>query len=162
MSYEVIDNFLSEDDYLKIKYEMIDSKNFPWFYYPDVTEENVVGETFYFSHMFFNNPYIKSNFFELVNPIINKINPKSLRRVKGNLYPNMGRWIENQKHVDQDYECRGAIFYVNTNNGCTVLEDGTKIESIANRILFFDSGKPHNSTHCTDQKIRVNINFNYF
>ena len=161
MFYEVIDNFLPEETYLRIKYEMIDSKTFPWFYYPAVSYEDIEDDTFYFSHMFFDSPYIKSNFFELITPLIKKIDPKVLCRVKGNLYTNMGRMIENGKHVDQDYELRGAVYYVNTNNGYTILDDGTKIESVANRILFFDSGQPHNSTHCTDQKIRVNINFNF-
>jgi hypothetical protein len=162
MTYKVIDNFLSEEDYLKIKYEMIDSRNFPWFYYSTVSLEGFEDETFYFNHIFFGNPYYKSHLLELVNPIIDKIKPKSLIRVKGNLYTNMGKWMENGKHMDYDFEHKGAIYYVNTNNGYTVLEDGTKIESIANRILFFDSSKPHNSTHCTDQKVRVNININYF
>jgi hypothetical protein len=29
-------------------------------------------------------------------------------------------------------------------------------------ILLFDPSKPHNSTTCTDDKCRVNVNFNYF
>ena len=41
-------------------------------------------------------------------------------------------------------------------------EDGTKIESVANRVLLFDSSRPHSSTRCTDQKVRVNINLNYY
>ena len=56
---------------------------------------------------------------------------------------------------------KGFLFYVNTNNGFTILEDGTKVESIANRALFFDSSKSHKSTTCTDEDIRVNININY-
>ena len=47
-----------------------------------------------------------------------------------------------------------AVFYVNTNNGYTEFEDGTKVESVENRIIFFDGSRPHNSSTCTDQKIR--------
>ena len=42
-----------------------------------------------------------------------------------------------------------------------MLEDGTKVESIQNRLLLFAPSKTHNSTSCTDAKVRVNINFNY-
>ena len=162
MSYIIIDNFLSLDDHLKIKTEMMDTKNFPWYYCPTVAYKDVEEDSFYFSHTFYDTPYVKSNFFELLLPLIAKVDAKSLIRVKGNLYTNMGKWIGNGMHVDYDYQHKGAVYYVNTNNGYTVLEDGTKIDSIANRIVFFDSSKPHHSTHCTDEKVRVNINMNYF
>ena len=32
-----------------------------------------------------------------------------------------------------------SIFYVNTNNGYTKFEDGSIVESVANRMLIFDS-----------------------
>jgi len=51
---------------------------------------------------------------------------------------------------------------MNTNNGYTKFEDGTKIESVANRMVFFSSNMKHTGTSCTDEKIRVVINFNYF
>ena len=60
------------------------------------------------------------------------------------------------------YKHKGAILYINDNNGKTILEDGTEIESKANRLLLFDASKPHNSTSCTDAKSRINININYF
>ena len=39
---------------------------------------------------------------------------------------------------------------------------GTKVESIANRMITFPSNMKHTGTSCTDEKIRVVINFNYF
>ena len=41
------------------------------------------------------------------------------------------------------------------------LEDGTKIDSIANRILLFDSSKKHCSTTTTNTFARINININF-
>ena len=55
-----------------------------------------------------------------------------------------------------------SIFYVNTNNGYTKFEDGTKVESVANRMVIFPSNMKHIGTSCTDEKTRVVINFNYF
>ena len=40
-------------------------------------------------------------------------------------------------------------------------EDGTKIESVANRLISFPEEMKHRGTSCTDEKIRVVINFNY-
>ena len=54
-----------------------------------------------------------------------------------------------------------AIFYINSNNGFTVLENDTKIESIENRLLLFNGSKKHHSTSCTNSGARININFNY-
>ena len=41
-------------------------------------------------------------------------------------------------------------------------EDGTKVESIANRMVTFPSNMKHKGTSCTDERTRVVINFNYF
>ena len=55
-----------------------------------------------------------------------------------------------------------SIFYMNTNNGYTKFEDGTKVESVANRMVTFPANMKHAETSCTDEKIRVVINFNLF
>ena len=89
--------------------------------------------------------------------------PKSLIRIKANAYPKNGnKIIKHRPHIDNSFEHKGAIFYLNTNNGKTILKDGTEIDSIANRMLLFDSSKSHSSTNCTDAKMRFNININYF
>ena len=36
-----------------------------------------------------------------------------------------------------------------------------EINSIENRLLLFDGSKPHCSTTCSDDKCRVNVNFNF-
>ena len=41
-------------------------------------------------------------------------------------------------------------------------QDGTKIESIENRLLIFDASRMHNSTTTTSFEGRYNINVNYF
>jgi len=162
VQYQVIDNFLEQEDFLKIKSVMLGTE-FPWFYAPFVAVENVeVEEEWYCTHLFYINYRPNSDFYRLVEPIIRKINPKALIRIKGNLYPNLHKPMNNAWHKDHEFPHMGAIFYVNTNNGPTVLKDGTRIESIENRILFFDASEEHHSTHCTDAKVRVNINFNFF
>ena len=81
-------------------------------------------------------------------------------RVKGNLYPNINKVLDHPRHVDFNYTTKGALFYLNTNNGPTTVGN-KKIESVRNRLLLFNASQEHNSTTCTDAKIRLNININY-
>jgi hypothetical protein len=162
IDYKIIDNFLSKEVSDQIKLKML-SNEFPWYFQNEIAYPSEKNDQFYLNHLFYDAYYIRSAFWnEIVHPIISKINPKSLIRVKGNFYPNVNKFIENENHVDYPFNCLGAIYYVNTNDGYTILENSVKIESIQNRLLIFDASKLHRSTHCTDQKCRVNINFNYF
>ena len=161
--FKVIDNFLNKKDFKKIQEHMM-SQNFPWYYTPNVTfVDEPKTDKYYFTHLFYYNDRPLSPSIDILQPLFKKMNIISLYRVKGNFYPNVGKHSENKPHIDFSFKHKGAIFYINTNNGYTLLNKGkTKIESIENRILFFDSTKTHNSTHCTDDHARVNININYF
>ena len=86
---------------------------------------------------------------------------KSLLRIKLNFYPHTETLKEHGQHVDYDFSCYGAIFSLNTCDGFTRLNDGTKIDSVENRILFFDPSLKHNSTTTTNSSGRWNINFNF-
>ena len=55
-----------------------------------------------------------------------------------------------------------SILYLNTNDGYTQFENGTKIESIENRLITFPLSYRHTGTTCTNQPFRAVINFNYF
>jgi len=162
-NYKVIDNFLPKENFLKIK-NVLMGKEFPWFYLPDISHKDVIsnGPMFYMQHLFYKHEP-NSSFFELIRTnLLDFIDIKALIRVKANLYPNQNIKKLNEPHTDFNYSHKGAIFSINTNNGGTLLKDGTKIDSIENRILFFDPSEEHDSENCTDQKIRVNININYF
>ena len=54
-----------------------------------------------------------------------------------------------------------AILYINTNDGYTVFEDGTKIDSVANRICIFPYYLKHSGTTCTNANRRIALNINY-
>ena len=49
---------------------------------------------------------------------------------------------------------------MNTNDGYTEFENGHRVESVANRVVIFDSNIKHTGVSCTDEKRRVVINFN--
>ena len=104
----------------------------------------------------------KSPLFEYIFPILNQIEVKSLIRIKANLFPNTETLFEHPMHSDYTFSHSGAILYLNTCDGYTKLKDGTKIDSVANRILFFDASEEHCSTTATNVPARFNININYF
>ena len=56
-----------------------------------------------------------SNYYFIIEPILDILKPKSLIRVKGNLYTRTEKREVHPSHVDYDFKHKGAIFYVNTN-----------------------------------------------
>lgn len=157
----VIDNFLNEQD-AKFISETMFSEQFPWNYINGVSDKKFLDKDYYFIHPFYDTYQIISNYFKLITPILKIINPKAIIRCKGNLFPNSEKLIEYGMHSDFSYNHKGLVYYVNTNNGYTGFGDGTKVQSIANRAVIFDSSVPHYSTNCTDDQVRINININYF
>ena len=158
--YEVIDNFLEEEDFYNIQSIMMSSA-LPWFYTSRVNSATQIGDSYYFVLLFQIDGIPSSPFIERLAPLIKKLGCESIIRIKGNLYPNIGKEYVDGWHIDYPVKHKGAILYINNNNGCTILEDGTRIESVANRVLLFDPSKPHDSSYPTDAKIRVNINMNF-
>ena len=172
MTYKVIDNFLDEEYFNSLVVLCVDgseqkSPTLPWYYQPNVTHledynNRIVGNTaFYMIHMFYQNSIPVSAFFDTTTPLLEKLGVRGLLRVKANLYPNTKILHEHQMHVDYDFSHSSAILSLNTCDGYTKLKDGTKIDSVANRILLFDGGEEHCSSTTTNTPARFNINLNY-
>jgi hypothetical protein len=162
MSVKIIDNFLSTEIFEKLQNTLL-GNNFDWYYNSYIDYANKPNKQFQFVHFFFNNNWRGSNF-NLIEPIINTIKPFSLVRIKANLLTKTESIIANQFHKDFEKinNLTTGIFYINTCNGYTLFKDNTKVESVANRFVSFDSQLEHTGTSCTDENIRVLINFNYF
>lgn len=159
----VIDNYLGSEQYELIKHTLMG--DFPWYYNDYKVGDEAFDDknNYQFVHMFYNDYTITSQYWQVILPIINKINPAAIVRVKANLNPNTDTPVLFAFHTDTNIKFKGktAIYYVNTNNGHTVFKDGTKIESVANRMVIFDNNILHTNTTCTDQKVRCVLNFNY-
>ena len=164
-SYEVIDNFLEKEDFENIKKIMLDV-NFPWHYTNGVVlkEENEIKDQFQFMHILYYNNLPTSQYFDILSPFLLKINPISLIKVKANLNTRSEFLFEHGYHTDFNdapSNQRTAVFYLNTNNGYTLFEDGTKVESVENRFVSFETSIKHTGSTCTDKNRRVVLNFNY-
>ena len=49
-----------------------------------------------------------------------------------------------------------------TEKATNLFEDGRKVDSVANRMVFFDAALPHSGVHCTDTDRRLVLNINMF
>ena len=161
----VYDNFISDDLHCNIVNEMCQESSFAWFLNRCIVNDLDMLDTkkIQFTHHFYreDTAWTDSEFKFLIDPILENIKPNQIFRIKANLLPATDNIERSRLHVDVDYNCKTAIFYVNSNNGYTFFEDSTKINSVANRLVMFNSTILHAGTTCTDSKCRVVINFNY-
>ena len=151
---EVIDNFL-DDYYFKSFSRRILGNEFPW-YWSDY--EGIIQ----FTYIFYSKPdgNMGQPNFSILQPLLNKLRVNDLIKVKANINPQTFFHRKSGYHMDYP-NMTTAIFYVKTNNGFTKFKNGTKIKSVANRMLIFDSNMEHTAVSSTDEKRRVVINFNY-
>jgi hypothetical protein len=167
-SIKITDNFLDKDSFNKFK-NFIMGNEFAWHYNPFVDYEDDHGEYFQFTHIFYGFNLPSSSYYNAIVPILDGLNFYSLARVKANLLTKTPKILVNEFHTDESEfttkqmkQWTTAIFYINTNNGYTEFKDGTIIDSVANRMVTFPQDMKHRGTSCTDEKIRVVINFNYY
>ena len=170
---ELIDNFIEESK-LKDLQSYCLGADCLWSSAPAVTHKDGSKDQHQFIHTFYRDgsPEYHHMDMDILNPILNKIRPISIYRIKMNLLTKTTDISPREKNTfHQDMyglskekmkQWTTSIFYVNTNNGYTEFEDGTKVESVANRIVTFPSNTMHRGTSSTDQDARVIINFNYF
>ena len=110
-----------------------------------------------------------SDSFNIISPLLQGVQVLAIHRIKANLEINKNKRIYSGFHYDWS-DNKGnptdnmnvGIYYVNSNNGYTELEDGTIIDSVENRMVFFPSNIKHRGVSQTDTKVRCVINFNFF
>ena len=156
---KIINNCLNKEKFINVKNLLIDN-NFPW-YLNEILNKKV-EEEFQFTHTFYDNFVIKSDYFNYLNNILLILKPKALIRIKANLLTKTNEIIEHGYHVDTEANIsKTAILYINTNNGYTKFKDGELIKSEENKLIIFDSDQEHTGTTCTDKLFRMVINFVY-
>ena len=168
MKYKVIDNFLDEEYFDRLVTLFTDKEKtgndvMPWFFRTKINLQHNVAEDnlFYMTHWIYDQNVPTSPFYDKLIPLLNKLKARCLIRIKTNLFPNTETLHEHPMHVDFPYSHSAAILSLNTCDGYTKLKDGTKINSVANRILLFDASEEHCSTTTTNITARININLNY-
>lgn len=173
----IIDNFLDEKDFLMFN-EKLSSNKFPWtktnIISPDDDPDKYGVESLFnvqMVHMTYldikpptRDPGIQSKQFNVFLPLIKKIDPFHLLRIKANLTLNHGKQIGGCYHVDVgDWMGYGmtAVYYLETSNGYTKFKNGNIVESVKNRIAIFPNSWFHDGIRSTDVPYRIVINLNW-
>ena len=158
--FRIEDNYIDAEKSLDLKL-MMESNNFPWFFLQGKVTKTDKLFDYQFVHIFYKNYSVNSSYYNYLDPIIDKLKPLSLIRIKANLNPITNKLVEFDKHPDQFFKCKAAIYYLNDNDGYTMIGKN-KVENKANRMVLFDADKEHYGTNSTNCNNRMVINFNYF
>lgn len=165
---EVHDSFIPDNLMAGIK-NVILGPSFPWYYCSTVVKDNDNDlKQFQLTHKLYSQNRPVSQFFDVLQPLIDQMGVYSLLSCKANLnmYAGEGGY-EHGLHTDISYfpegtEVTTAVFYLNTNNGYTYFESsGEKVYSVENRLVTFPSTERHTGSNPTDVKGRYVLNINY-
>lgn len=166
---EIIDNAIDTTTFDLIV-STVKSSFFSWYYKTESTQKgdkmSDIADSHYgyqFTHMFYFNQVPMSEHFQtLMVPVLEKLNCFSLVRMSANFMPPMQERNLQGFHTDSPTLCKSAILYLNTNNGKTVFKSGEEIESVANRLVVFDSDLEHSGMTTTDLCGRYVLNVLFF
>ena len=165
--FKVVDNFMPEGVYFNMK-STIMGRWFPWYFAEIVDyeceEERQDLRKFQFTSSFYRD-MAWSCAEPVIYPIVEKIKPVSLIKAKANLQTRAETSFVNSFHIDEpkfrNQDHVTAIYYFNSCDGKTVFESGEEIESIGNRIVFFQPNRRHSGTSVTNAKSRCVVNINF-
>jgi hypothetical protein len=93
---KIIPNFLEEKDFKKIHKFFMTESDFPW--YKSIILNGIDG--IQFTHRFYEDFEPKSSLMYILTPLIDKINPKALIRIKANLLTRTEKKIIHER-LDQ-------------------------------------------------------------
>ena len=161
----ISDRFVKLSEFEAIYHGLLDSY-FPWnaSKIVDDSKDNK-HRNLQMTHMFYER-HTPDESCKLLYPILQKLQPCAIIKIKANLIMGTDTLVEHGMHIDildaedRDY-LKTSIYYMNTCDGYTLFEDGTKVESIANRLVTFPNGMKHTGTSTTNASFRMVINFNY-
>ena len=165
---DVKDDFLPEKEFRELQ-KVIMGNQFPWYYNDSIVKDG--DGLFQFGHTFYHEAVgdgrstsgVNSDHYFIIQPLLQSLNVKILRRAKANLNP--ANWWKRKGGHHVDYPdtppLKTAIFYINTCNGYTEFKKVGKVKCVENRVVFFDNDLYHQGITCTNQKRKMVINFNY-
>ena len=161
---KVQDNFL-HNDLFKFILNTINDTNFCWQCNKIVSEEKFQSDLKYnkqFVHKIYPFLGLYNEHYEMFQLVLLDLNIKELLRMKLNFIPCTEKIIRHGFHIDTEEYSKTSIMYFNTNDGYTEFEKtGERVQSVANRIVTFDSSEKHLGTTCTNDYARLVLNINW-
>lgn len=163
MELKILKDVLEEKDFEKISNFFTDVST-AWFYQNKMTEFQNDDRGF-FSHALFRHNEIRSDAYELILPLLKKLNVGPLINIRANLNIRSDKQYQSEFHNDYSYdEAYTAIYYLNKCNGYTEFDnkEKTKVYSEPNKIAIFNCKLKHRMVSQTDVNRRIVININFF
>ena len=175
---EVFDNFIDDDTFPEIKYEIVYS-DLEMEFCSYVTarcddDEQILTKEYHskwswcLTHKIFNVCQSSSPVFPLLNnslfqklESLPKNNIKCLHKCNIIAYPNTETIKENLMYHDYHWSVNTGILFLNTCDGYVKFQDGTKVNAVENRFVLFDGSKPHCLSSTTNEKLMYTININF-
>jgi len=161
------DNFLTMTEFTTLR-DIVTADTFPWFFTKTTVRDDKEDSTGLFSRTVYYENIPRGELFYSMFPILDRMGVEIIFRIKLNLQPRLPEPYFSTFHTDTDHweasraaQWTTSIFYMNTCNGYTELENGQKIESVENRLVSFPSNIEHRGVTQTDEQTRILINFNY-
>jgi len=155
-------NIYTDQELFEIE-NFVTSSNFPWYYQKHQVEDR--KDDPFFSHNFYLDYNFCSPYEKFIEPLLKFIKPTAILNIRMNFLISKKDHYYSAFHTDgfnNQTKHTTSIFYLNTNNGYTELEDGTKISSEKNKLVSFPAFLRHRACSATDKSYRIVINFNYF
>lgn len=152
-NYQIIENFLDESKCNNIIESL--TTELTW-----EIKEFGLFDSYLKKTVYENDVPVLEYYNELVY-LMNKINIIGLIDVEINVYPRNNNIISVKKEKKHNFNHGVAIYYLNNNDGYTLLDSGEKIESIKNRLLLFESDQDYYESTTTNSRNRYSITFNY-
>ena len=166
----VIDNFLDKERFEHVKNSLTDP-SFLWKVGPSLSDQSRMIDPLFDLQcvrvLFALGETLDTDLIRIITPILKQLNIQSdkLLRIKANLVTCKHEPFIAGYHVDVPEHVRGkgmtGIYYINTNNGATLFENGNVIESIENRMVIFPNDWKHTARYQTNSPSRIVINFNW-
>ena len=163
----VFDNIINLNQQEEIKNFFL-SNNFPWYFIPDITDNNNLQKRPGLQHFFIDNREKNSPYINLIKPIIDnsclkiKFKYNNIERVKSFLqFPlNLTDYSVDTPHIDNKNKHLVVLYYVISSDGDTIIYNRDKksiLKSITpkqGRVVIFDgtyfhtAEQPKNKNRC--------------
>ena len=164
---KIIDNLIPQQQWQELHdYFLI--HDCEWVYCDSIVSQEEKNNHFQFVQALFLGGGVGPKIYDekrvsVIQPVLARLNIDFLLRAKANMTTRTHEPFQSDFHCDINQNNLTAIYYVNTCNGKTRFEnpDIEDVDSIANRVIIFNSQQRHCTVTATDVKARVVVNINY-
>ena len=170
MQHRIFDNFISEDNLVKIEQNVLQAPIFKAYESTALETSNNVYDVMMNKVLFcsrygkFVKPDYDEKYLPYFYPILDNLSDiLFLQRVSLNLTFATSNPYISDYHIDSNIkDSFTCIFYLNSNNGGTIFkESGELVQSQRNRLVRFHSPIEHAAVNTTNTKLRWVLNINY-